>query len=115
MENQLSTILFDEECRFCRSAVAFVRRRDRAGRFRYVPLGSAPAGELLAGDDCGCDTLHLFDAAGHHDRSTAVLRIAADLGRPWSVLRHLLLIPRGMRDAVYDFVARHRRRFGRAA
>jgi predicted DCC family thiol-disulfide oxidoreductase YuxK len=110
-----STVLFDGECNLCSGAVDFIRSHDKEGRFRFVPLDAAEARDLLAARDAGCDTLHLLDKAGHHDRSAAVLRIAADLPFPWSLVRFLKIVPRPLRDACYDFVARHRRRwFGRA-
>ncbi len=109
-----STVLFDGECNLCNGAVEFVRSHDREGRFRFVPLDAAEARDLITARDAGCDTLHLLDEAGHHDRSTAALRIAAELSFPWSLLRFLKVVPRPVRDACYDFVARRRRRwFGR--
>jgi predicted DCC family thiol-disulfide oxidoreductase YuxK len=109
-----STVLFDGECSLCSGAVKFIRKRDREGRFRFVPLDETEARDILAGRDDGCDTIHLLDEAGHHDRSAAVLRIAADLPFPWSLVRFLRIVPRSLRDACYDFVARHRRSwFGR--
>jgi predicted DCC family thiol-disulfide oxidoreductase YuxK len=107
-------VLYDGECPLCQGAVEFIRTHDREGRFRFVPLATDEAQDLLADHGCDCDTLHLLDAAGHHERSTAVLRIAADLRFPWSLLRFLKYVPRSLRDACYDFVARRRRRwFGR--
>ena len=48
------------------------------------------------------------------DKSTAALAVAADLGAPWSWTAVFRIIPRAARDAVYDFIARHRYRwFGR--
>lgn len=115
MTDQQPTILFDDGCRLCRGAVSFLRRRGGRGRFRFLPLGSPQAAELLATVESGCDTLHLFDASGHHDRSTAVLRAAVELDRPWSALRFLRVIPRGLRDAVYNLIAQNRVSwFGRA-
>ncbi len=109
-----STVLFDGECNLCNGAVEFVRSHDREGRFRFVPLDAAEARDLITARDAGCDTLHLLDEAGHHDRSAAALRIAAELSFPWSLLRFLKVVPRPVRDACYDFVARRRRRwFGR--
>ena len=108
------TVLYDGECNLCIGAVDFIRKRDTAGRYRFVPLDAAEAQDLLEARDGGCDTLHLLDEEGHHDRSTAVLRLAADLTFPWSLFRFLKFVPRTLRDACYDFVARHRRRwFGR--
>ena len=107
-------VLFDGDCNLCNGAVAFIRNHDREGNFCLVPLDTAEANEILETGGSGSDTLHLLDEAGHHERSTAVLRIAADLGFPWSLLRVLTIVPRPLRDACYDFVARRRRRwFGR--
>jgi predicted DCC family thiol-disulfide oxidoreductase YuxK len=108
-------ILYDAGCNLCLGSVGFVRRRGGATRFQFVPLGSPEATGLLTEGSGGCDTLHLVDERGHHERSTAVLRIAAQLERPWSWLRFFLFVPSGLRDALYDFIARRRIRwFGRA-
>jgi predicted DCC family thiol-disulfide oxidoreductase YuxK len=60
------------------------------------------------------DSVVLIDEKGVHTRSTAVLRILSRLGAPWAVGVVFLLVPRWIRDAVYDWVARNRYRwFGR--
>ncbi|MFH2052924.1 MAG: DCC1-like thiol-disulfide oxidoreductase family protein [bacterium] len=104
-----ATVLYDGECRFCKRAISMIERHDQAGRFRCLPLDSAEAAPLLAAAGGDCETLHLFDDAGHHERSTAVLRIARDLGPPWSLLWWLRFVPRRLRDAAYGAVARRRR------
>jgi len=43
-----------------------------------------------------------------YTESTAVLEIVKQLGRPWSWIGLLELIPRDLRDAGYRFVVRHR-------
>ena len=108
MSGEPAVILFDGECNLCNEAVDFVLRRDRAGRFRFAPLQSAAAARLCGGEPPAADTLLLVDQDGCHGRSTAILRIAAGLGRPWSALRALGIVPRPWRDRVYDFVARRR-------
>ena len=114
MTERTPTVLYDGECNLCNGAVDFIRRHDASGRFRFVPLAANEAKDLLKAREGACDTLHLLDESGHHDRSAAVLRIAADLSFPWSLLRFLRFVPRSLRDAGYNFVARHRRRwFGR--
>jgi predicted DCC family thiol-disulfide oxidoreductase YuxK len=41
--------------------------------------------------------------------SEAVLAIAEDIGGPWRIVARLAgWLPRGLRDAAYRFVARHR-------
>jgi predicted DCC family thiol-disulfide oxidoreductase YuxK len=103
------TVLYDGDCNFCMGAIALIQRYDQAGQFRCLRLDSLEAAPLLAAGGSDCETLHLFDAAGHHERSTAVLHIARGLGWPWSLLWLLRFVPRRLRDAVYDSVARRRR------
>jgi predicted DCC family thiol-disulfide oxidoreductase YuxK len=56
----------------------------------------------------------LIDGGSYVIRSEAVLRIARDLGRPWSLLWPLVHVPRPLRDLVYRLIARSRYRiFGR--
>jgi len=51
----------------------------------------------------------LVDDAGVHTRSNAALRIARRLGFPWKLLGGAgALVPRFLRDAIYDWVARNR-------
>jgi predicted DCC family thiol-disulfide oxidoreductase YuxK len=109
MPHEAPVVVFDGDCEFCKGAVAFIRRHDRKGRFRYVAFGSPEAARLLADNGSACDTLHFFDGAGHHQRSTAVLRIAMGLGLPWSLFRILMIVPPRLRDTAYDFIARRRR------
>lgn len=47
-------------------------------------------------------------------RSTAFLRIMRRLPFPWPLLHAAVIVPRPLRDLVYDLIARHRYRlFGR--
>jgi len=107
-------LLFDGVCNLCHGAVRFVLDRDRAARFRFAPLQS-DVGRALLGrhglDPDALDTMVLVDAAGAHVRSTGMLRVARALGAPWSWLYPLVALPRRLRDAVYDWIARNRYRW----
>ena len=114
-------ILFDGVCNLCNGAVLFVIDRDPHARFRFAPLQSAEARRRLAAH--GPEAERMADALSSillledgrlHTRSTAALRIARRLTWPWPLLSALTIVPNVVRDAVYDWVARHRYRwFGR--
>ncbi len=110
-------VLFDGACNLCNASVNFVIDRDRAGRFRFAALQSAPGRALLArhGLDPGAlDSVVLIAAGRAHVESDAALRIARGLDGAWPLLAALLAVPRALRDPVYRFVARRRDRwFGR--
>ena len=99
-------ILFDGVCNLCNSSVQFVIRRDRRARFKFAPLQSQ-------GEAAG-DSIVLVDNGRRYTRSTAALRIARHLDFPWNLAYALIVVPRPLRDAAYDFIARRRYRwFGR--
>ena len=91
--------------------MAFIIARDPAMRFRFAALQSEAAGRLLrvAGVQENLPDSVAFVENGHvHTRSTAALRIARKLRFPWPVFYALIVVPRWLRDAGYDWIARHR-------
>lgn len=114
-----SIVLFDGVCNLCNGAVLFIIDRDPRGRFQFAPLQSDLAVELLRslGQDvpeAGSDSIVLIEDGRAYQRSAAALRIAKNLSGLWPVLAAGLVVPRVVRDWVYDLVARNRYRwFGR--
>jgi predicted DCC family thiol-disulfide oxidoreductase YuxK len=110
-------VLFDGVCNLCNGVVRFLIERDPAARFRFAALQSEAGRALLARhalDPDALDSFVLVDADGAHARSSAVLRVARELPAPWRWLWLAIAIPRPLRDALYDFLARRRYRwFGR--
>lgn len=110
-------ILFDGVCVFCQFWCRFVLRHDRDQQFRLGTLQS-DAGRALC-ETAGVspdamDSVVLLDRGEVALRSDAVLGILARLPAPWHWLAGLRIIPRGLRNGLYDFVGRHRYRwFGR--
>jgi predicted DCC family thiol-disulfide oxidoreductase YuxK len=116
MEN-VAIVIFDGTCNFCNASVQFMIANDPAGYFRFAASQSdAGIAALRAGgrDPATVESIVLIDGAGVHEHSDAALRIAAGLRLPWRALAVLQIVPRGLRDRVYDVVARNRYRwFGR--
>ncbi|WP_128546649.1 thiol-disulfide oxidoreductase DCC family protein [Larkinella soli] len=113
----MDVILFDGVCNLCNSAVNFVIDHDRKGRFRFASLQSETGRRLLA--QCPpaegpVDSVVLIRNGRSFVRSDAALEIARHLGGAWPLLTVFKLVPRFVRDAVYEAVARNRYRwFGR--
>lgn len=112
-------LFYDGQCGLCHGAVRFVVRRDR-GRppVRFSPLGGATYERLLAarGRPELPDSLLVLLPGGElltrSDGALYLLRRAGGVWRPAALVAGL--VPRAARDAVYDAVARRRRRwFGR--
>lgn len=113
------TVFFDAECSLCQACVAFLRRRDRAGRLRYQPLESDEgrrASEAAKVDPEGPGSLVFVDADGCLKESAAVLHTLGWLGPGWRLLARLgRPVPRRAADAIYRWVAARRRRRSEAA
>lgn len=113
-------VLFDGECGFCSANVRFVLRRDRTGSILFAPLQGKTARGILeragliatgAPDAALPQSVVLRDEAGRvWVKSDAALRIGARLPWPWRWASALRVVPRAWRDAVYDAVARNRRK-----
>jgi predicted DCC family thiol-disulfide oxidoreductase YuxK len=106
-------VLFDGTCAFCERAVIFIATRDREAYFRFGASQTPAAAALLAPHGVtreSARSLILIEDGQVYLRSTASLRIAARLTRPWCWARVFLRVPVPIRDAVYRVVAaiRHR-------
>lgn len=95
----------------------FVLRRERLHTLRFAALESGAGRAVRARHPelAGVDSMVWVEAPGRSDervlvRSDAVLRMARYLGGPWRAFAIGRVVPRALRDAAYDLVARHRHR-----
>ena len=111
-------LLFDGTCGFCAESVQFVLEREKRRRtLRFASLQSQPGADLRERHPelNGVDSVIWVEAgvAGQPERvfvrSAAVFRVLRYLGGVWTGLAWAgSIVPRFARDAVYDWVARHR-------
>ncbi len=107
-------LLFDGVCHLCHRSVRFVLRHERGPVVLFAALQSDTGHALLR--DLGLpagylDSLVLFEDGQVFTRSEAALRVTRHLRAPWSWARFLRILPRVLRDPVYDWIARHRYRW----
>jgi len=110
-------LLFDGVCNFCNGAINFVIDHDPKGRFRFASLQSELGARLLARHALSEELFSsvLIERGKVYTRSTGALRAARYLRFPLPLLTVLLLVPRFVRDAAYDwFAARRYRYFGKS-
>jgi predicted DCC family thiol-disulfide oxidoreductase YuxK len=106
-------ILFDGVCNLCTGSVQFVIARDSRKRFRFASLQS-PVAERLLGQRENLESVILVQHGKIHRKSGAALRIARQLDGLWPLLAVFFVVPRFLRDAVYDWIGRRRyRMFGK--
>lgn len=117
MNNESSIILFDGICNLCNSSVQFVIRHDKKKQFKFASLQSDMGQQLIrieSKDPRSNNSFVLMESGNYYYRSTAALRVLLLLGGAWKLFYVFIVIPRFIRDAVYDFIARNRYRiFGK--
>jgi len=117
VESSPVILFFDGECALCDGFVRFILDRDARARFRFAPLQSKFAAGFFEAHGWsveGIDSVVLFREERFFIHSDAALEVMGELPGIWSLGRHLRVIPRPWRDALYRWVAAHRYRwFGR--
>ena len=104
-------LLFDGVCNLCNGSIQFIIPRDPHGTLRFAPLQS-PLGETvqesvgLSTDDL--ETVVVVDDGMAYTKSDAAIRVGEHLGGVYRLLSLGRLLPRSLRDRIYDFVADHR-------
>jgi predicted DCC family thiol-disulfide oxidoreductase YuxK len=116
-------ILYDGVCGLCNRLNQLVLARDRRNRFRFAALQSEFAKRVLSRHQINpeiLDTVYLvldYNQPGESllPRSDAVVHILRELGGAWAVVGACFrVLPLGVRNILYNLVARHRYRlFGK--
>jgi predicted DCC family thiol-disulfide oxidoreductase YuxK len=109
-------VLYDGVCALCNGFVKFILRFDRRRTLRFAALDGDTGTAARAGDPGlrTVDSIVLLRSAGALTRSAAAIEILREMGGVWRAAVAGYLIPRPIRDALYDRVARSRYdRFGR--
>lgn len=109
-------VIYDGECGLCQASVQFMLANDPTGKLRFAARQSPVAQEMLIRygfADAAPNSVVLVENGTACTKSTAVSRIARHLRFPWFLGGAFTIIPRFLRDAAYDWVARNRHRWTR--
>ena len=110
-DNLHPVIIFDGVCNYCCGFVNFIINRDPQAIFRFVPFQSNTAHGILKEYDYPVDNLDTFvliEEGKLYTKSEAGLRVQKLLGGLHTLLYAFIVVPAPIRDAVYDYIARHR-------
>jgi predicted DCC family thiol-disulfide oxidoreductase YuxK len=114
MPQEHAIIFFDGVCNLCNGFVQFVINHDPKGYFRFASLQSEEAKPYLKDFKYPADELNsvvLFEKGKFYNKSTAALHIFKKLSGAWPTFFATIIVPRFIRDGVYDFIAANRYRW----
>lgn len=115
-------VLYDGVCGLCNGLNQFLLKRDPNDHFRFASLQSEFAASLLKRYDVNAVDLNTVYVVADYGqpgerllaRSDAILHILGRLGGFWGLFRVGGALPKSLRDALYNVMARNRYRvFGK--
>jgi predicted DCC family thiol-disulfide oxidoreductase YuxK len=122
-ESAHPVLLYDGVCGLCNCLVQFTLRHDRKDTFRFASLQGPAAGRILrrhGQSPADLDTFYVITGFDHQSesllsRSDAALFVLSNLGGIWRVVvKASCILPKTVRDVLYNLVARNRYRvFGK--
>lgn len=112
-DSEVAIVFFDGECNLCNSFVNFVIDRDPRNAFRFASLQSSFAKKELGNVsvESGLNTVILKKNSVLFFKSDAALEILRMLSGAWPVFYIFKIVPKFIRDLIYDFVAARRYRW----
>jgi len=104
-------LFFDGVCNLCNRFVNFVLDADSDAYFLLGALQSdeaRPYLEAFGVNPEALDSVVLIENGRLYTHSTAALRVCRRLDAPWPLLYAFIVVPRPLRDRVYDVIAANR-------
>lgn len=107
-------VLFDGVCNLCSSSVQFILRHDKKDQFLFGSLQGNYGQEVLKKYGMPSNEFNSFmllEGEQLYTKSSGALRMLRHLGGGWSLLYAFIIVPKFIRDAVYNFIAQNRYRW----
>ncbi len=111
-------LLFDGVCNLCNGFVNFAIARDPHGTLLFAALQSETGQRLIRQHGIPNDlrSFIFIEQDRYDEKSTAILKVLKRLNGAWPFLFGLMVVPKPIRNGVYDMIAKNRYRwFGKEA
>ncbi len=111
---QQPVLLFDGICNLCNGAVNFVIKRDKKAILKFAPLQSEVAKKLLEEFNLSHHEMKSFILIENNEsyiKSTAALKVCRYLKNPWPLMYGFIIVPKFIRDGIYNWIANNRYRW----
>lgn len=114
MKETETILLFDGVCNLCSNSVQFVLKRNTKKNIKFASLQSKFGEEVISNTDLPSGylaSLLLIKNGIVYIKSDAALEVAKDLNGFWKLTAIFILVPRIIRNPIYDWIARNRYRW----
>lgn len=111
-------LLFDGDCALCNKLVLFVLKNDKSQIIKFASLQSAVGQIFLKKYQLSTNDFSSFVYIKNNKayvKSTAALHLFKDMKGLWSGLFCFIVVPKSIRDFIYNIIAKNRFKwFGKA-
>lgn len=104
-------LYFDGVCNLCNGVVKFIIKRDKKAKFKFSSLQSISGQAILKQHNLSLVNLESFILIKDnkfYNKSSAGLMVLKELGGGWKLLYAFIIIPKPIRDFIYDIIAKRR-------
>ena len=112
MKQLKNTILFDSKCNLCSKTVKRVMKFDKNKSFTFISNNSEDGKNIISKNNLNSmttETIVLFISEEKFlIKSDAAISIAVKLNPLFVIFNILFVIPKRIRDKVYDYIAKNR-------
>ena len=106
-------VIFDGDCAFCNKSVMLILKKDKTKSIEVCSNQSDKGKELInrykITADVNSTIIYILNDTVYY-KSTAALTISKKLKGGFPLLYSLIIIPKFIRDGVYSFIAKHRKK-----
>jgi len=109
-------VFYDGDCGFCNRAVSYVLKRDTSNSLEFSSLQSSHAKKFFEQHNFekpDLSTFYFYENGSLYERSTAALKVIKYFSWYHQWMRLGWICPRFVRDGVYDFIAKRRRKISK--
>lgn len=106
-------IFYDGDCGLCNRSVAYVLKHEKDKTIFFASIQSDFTKQLFKSKcwkEPDLSTVYFLENGKLYQKSTAALKVCKYLKSPRSWMIAFFIVPRFIRDAVYNFIAKRRKR-----
>ena len=102
-------VFFDGVCNLCQGSVRYLIKQDKKGVLKFASLQGKYAKDFVDQTEIqSMQSIMFFDGKKLYKKSTAVLKLSSLLGGWHQLLLLGYILPRFLRDGLYNIVAKNR-------
>lgn len=106
----MQIVFYDSYCGLCHFAISFLLRLDVSHQLKFAPINGETFKAIVPKNFQQIDSVFLYSNNQVFIKSDAIIKSVILIRPSFFWVRILFLIPKIIRDLVYDAIARNRRR-----